>query len=127
MSANPQLLAEPASRLRVATWSMDHWKRTVQDRDRAWAALRNLSIDVALLQETRPQASLPRGRIVYRTIGTSRTWGSAVVGLRPDLEIDEIDAVKTRHSSQLFSMLGTFPGAVIVATRRFQASERSLS
>ena len=35
--------------------------------------------------------------------------------LHTELGIEEIDAVWTRYSSTLFSMLGTYPGATIVA------------
>ncbi|HZT06042.1 MAG TPA: endonuclease/exonuclease/phosphatase family protein [Chloroflexota bacterium] len=101
--------------LRVATWNMDHWKRTVSAREAGWVKLTELAIDIALLQETVPPRSIARDRVVYRPIGGRRGWGSAVVAVCPNYAVDEIDVVRTRYSPQLFSMLGSVPGAVVVA------------
>lgn len=101
--------------LRVATWNLDHWKRTPQVRQQAWEKLRELGCDVVLLQEAVPPETMGRGCIAYRTIGDSRSWGSAVVALKAGMEVRELDVVRTRYDRRLFPMLGTFPGAVIVA------------
>src|SRR6266540_3757911 len=96
--------------LRVATWNMDHWKRTVSQRERSWLKLHELGVDVALLQETVPPAAMRRDHLVYRPLARARAWGSAVVALGDGIDVQEIDAVRTRYSTQLFSMLGSVPG-----------------
>src|SRR5262245_51857211 len=101
--------------LRVATWNMDHWTRTVSQRERAWSKLGELGVDVALLQEMVSPASVPRDHVVYRPNGYSRGWGSAVVALERDIGIQELDVVGRRYGRQLFPMLGSLPGAVMVA------------
>jgi len=106
----------PGRDLSVATWNMDHWKRTALARSEAWAYLASgLGAGVALLQECVPPKDLPRSRVVYREIAGGRPWGSAVAVLSDELEIEEIGAVRTRYSSTRFSMLGTYPSATIVA------------
>jgi hypothetical protein len=52
---------------------------------------------------------------VHRKIAGNRPWGSAVAIFSNELGIEEIGSVRTRYSSTLFSMLGTYPGAIIVA------------
>lgn len=105
-----------APMLRVATWNMDHWKRTVAVREAAWGKLQELGVDVALLQETVPPRSMARDRVVYRPIGGTRGWGSGVVAPgRQGIAVEELDVVRTRYGPRLFSMLGSFPGAVVVA------------
>lgn len=107
---SPQLAADSGrSTLQVATWNMDHWQRS-QHGDRAWSTLRDANVDVALLQETVRPRSTPRDHMVYRPIGRNRAWGSAVAALRADIAIEEIDTVRTVHSAQSFSMLGSLPG-----------------
>jgi len=56
-----------------------------------------------------------RDHLVYRPLARARAWGSAVVALGDGIDVQEIDAVRTRYSTQLFSMLGSVPGAVMVA------------
>jgi hypothetical protein len=56
-----------------------------------------------------------RSKIVHRKIAGNRPWGSAVAVFNNEFGIEEIDSVRTRYSSTLFSMLGTYPGATIVA------------
>lgn len=70
---------------------------------------------MALLQETVPPAAMRRDHLVYRPLARARAWGSAVVALGDGIDVQEIDAVRTRYSTQLFSMLGSVPGAVMVA------------
>jgi hypothetical protein len=94
---------------------MDHWKRTTEQRREAWAYLTSgLGADIALLQECVPR-ELTRSQIVYRQIAGVRPWGSAVAAFNKNYSVEEIGAVRTRYSSTLFQMLGTYPGAVIVA------------
>ena len=52
---------------------------------------------------------------MYREIGGSRSWGSAVAVFNKELSIEEVGAVRTKYGSARFQMLGTYPGAVIVA------------
>jgi len=105
----------PFRRFSVVTWNMDHWKRAAQTRRDAWSYLSGLGCDVALLQECVPPRDLNRSKIVHRKIAGNRPWGSAVAVLNNELSIEEIGSVRTRYSSTLFSMLGTYPGATIVA------------
>jgi endonuclease/exonuclease/phosphatase family metal-dependent hydrolase len=103
-------------RFTVATWNMDHWKQTVQTRCDAWSYLASdLVVDVALLQECVVPRDLNRSRLVYREIGGSRPWGSAVAVFDEALSIEELGMVRTRYGSTRFPMLGTYPGAIIVA------------
>ena len=64
---------------KVVTWNMAHWShRRVSEK--AWTFLENhLAPDVALLQEVVPSSHCPKDRCVWREIGGSRTWGSAIV------------------------------------------------
>ena len=106
----------PVRDLSIATWNMDHWKRTVQARRDAWSYIASdLHTDVALLQECVAPRDLARSKIVHRQIAGSRSWGSAVAVFNNEMDIEEIGAVRTKYSSTLFSMLGTYLGATIVA------------
>jgi endonuclease/exonuclease/phosphatase family metal-dependent hydrolase len=112
----PEIDPPPVRDLSVATWNMDHWKRTVQARRDAWSYLASgLHPDVALLQECVAPRDLSRSKIVHRQIAGSRSWGSAVAAFNDEMDIEEIGAVRTKYSSTLFPMLGTYPGATIVA------------
>ena len=100
----------------VGTWNMDHWKRTPRQRQDAWRYLQTESnADVMLLQESVAPSGIPRNRFVHREIAGRRPWGSSVVAFADDLDTEEIDAVRTRYGATRFSMLGSLPGAVIVA------------
>ena len=102
--------------LRVVTWNLDHWRRGTQTRRDAWSYLASgLSSDIALLQECVPPRDLSRSHLVYREIGGSRSWGSAVAVFNKELSIEEVGAVRTKYGSTRFPMLGTYPGAMIVA------------
>jgi endonuclease/exonuclease/phosphatase family metal-dependent hydrolase len=104
------------SRFSIGTWNMDHWKRTRQQREKAWEYLETRSgTDVMLLQESVVPSSFNQSQFVYREIGGSRPWGSSVVALSKDVSVREIDVVHTRYSTERFSMQGTFPGTIIVA------------
>ncbi|MXZ18091.1 MAG: endonuclease/exonuclease/phosphatase family protein [Rhodothermaceae bacterium] len=103
------------NRFSIGTWNMDHWKRHRLKREKAWEYLRTQSnTDVMLLQE----CVVPSGlnlEFVYREIAGYRPWGSSVVAFSEGTSVQEIDAVRTRYGAKRFSMLGTFPGSVIVA------------
>ncbi len=109
---------QQGTKVSIGTWNMDHWKRTVQQRMDAWEYLGSKAgADIMLLQESGVPAGISRSRYVHRELAGSRPWGSAVVACSDaaDLELKEIDAVRTRYGSTRFSMLGSTPGAVIVA------------
>ena len=75
----------------IGTWNMDHWKRTLQQRNEAWNYLKsNSNADVMLLQESVAPSGIPRNRYVYREIAGRRPWGSSVVAFADDLETEEI-------------------------------------
>lgn len=100
----------------IGTWNMDHWKRTREQRTEAWEYLRTQSdTDIMLLQESVAPPELDQSQFVYREIGGNRRWGSSVVAFSEDVSVREIDTVRTRYSTQRFSMQGTLPGTVIVA------------
>ena len=113
----------PAGRiLSVGTWNMDHWKRTLQQRNDALRYLQSENkADVMLLQESVAPSDIPRTRFIHREIAGRRPWGSSVVAFADDLETEEIDAVRTRYGTTRYSMLGNLPGSVIVA--RIQVPE----
>ena len=68
-----------------------------------------------LLQETVVPPDANRSTHVHREIAGSRPWGSAVVALSDNAQVREIGSVRTKYGSLRFPMLGTHPGAVIVA------------
>jgi hypothetical protein len=106
----------PAGRaFRLATWNMNHWQTPVERRAEAWGWLGNGSgLDVALLQETVPPASLARDRVVYHEIAGRRPWGSAVVALGEGIEVEEIWSV-SGGSRYRHRVATTHPGSVAVA------------
>ncbi|CAN5701365.1 hypothetical protein BH23GEM9_BH23GEM9_20000 [soil metagenome] len=108
-------VAAETRRIRFGTWNMDYWKRTVAAREHAWALLDGgLGLDVALLQECVAPGDLRRDQVLYREIGGGRPWGSAVATFGEGMRVEEIGAVRTRYASTRFTMIGTFPGAVMV-------------
>ena len=103
-------------RFSIGTWNMDHWKRSRQQREKAWEYLRTQSgTDVMLLQESVAAPDLSQSQFVHREISGYRPWGSSVVAFSEGTSVQEIDAVRTRYGAKRFSMLGTLPGTVIVA------------
>jgi hypothetical protein len=108
-------VVEPRS-IRIATWNMDHWKRSPKVRREGWAFLKDgIGADAALLQECVPGDGFAPPRIVYREIGGNRAWGNAVVALREGFTVEEVGSVRTRYGAARFHMLGTYPGTIIVA------------
>jgi endonuclease/exonuclease/phosphatase family metal-dependent hydrolase len=101
-------------KLTIATWNMDHWKRTPAQRRAAWQRLQNSDYDIVLLQETTPPADVRRQDVVWREIGRERRFGSAVVSLKGS-PIEEISTAKSCESYLAFPLLGTFPGSVAIA------------
>ena len=105
-----------ARRLRVGTWNMNHWQRSLAEREAGWAHLGNSAgVDVALLQETEPPRGIDHGRLIYREIAGYRPWGSAVYAVDDTLSIEEIWSVRTRWSKRRYTLANTFPGSVAVA------------
>lgn len=103
-------------RFSIGTWNMDHWKRSRQQREKAWEYLRTQSsTDVMLFQESIAPPGFNQSQFVHREISGYRPWGSSVVAFSEGTSVQEIDAVRTRYGAKRFSMLGTFPGTVIVA------------
>ena len=103
-------------RLSIGTWNMDHWKRTLQQREDAWRYFQSPNqVDIMLLQESVPPPHIPRTRYVHRAIAGSRPWGSSVVAFADDVETEEIDTERTRFGATRYSMLGSLPGSTIVA------------
>ena len=65
--------------IRIATWNMNYWQRSAEQRTAAWRYLeQEVKPDVALVQEAVPQDEHPA--VAYRPIKPgNRGWGSAVV------------------------------------------------
>lgn len=97
--------------MRVVVWNMGHWTKSADQATAAWERLDALQPDIALLQEAAP----PEGRadVVYRPIGGSRTWGSAVVGY--GVPLTEVTHAQGRYAEQPVPLAGTVPGSVAVA------------
>ena len=89
-------------KLKVASWNMAHWThRSVADK--AWGYLdREIAADIALLQESAPIPERQKERCVWREIGKTRKWGSAV--LTKNLPLAEIPLKRN-----------DYPGALAVA------------
>jgi endonuclease/exonuclease/phosphatase family metal-dependent hydrolase len=106
----------PAGRtFRLATWNMNHWQTPGERRAEAWEWLGSAAgLDVALLQETVPPASLARERVVYHEIAGRRPWGSAVVAFGDGIEVEEIWSV-SGGSRYRHRVATTHPGSVAVA------------
>lgn len=105
---------------RIATWNMDHWKRTAQVRSSAWTYLADqVRPDVALVQEAVPPSDLVS---IYHEIGVGRHFGSAVVSYGTPMS--EVRTAVTRYSaSRAFDLHQTFPGSVAIAEVRPQNSD----
>jgi endonuclease/exonuclease/phosphatase family metal-dependent hydrolase len=89
-------------KLKVAAWNMAHWSHRKVAAD-AWRFLdKEIDADFALLQEAVPPEDRPSGCCVWREIGESRRWGSAVVSR--EIELHEI-ALRSN----------AYPGALTVA------------
>jgi hypothetical protein len=83
--------------IRIATWNMDHWKRSPKVRREGWAFLKDgLGAHAAFLQECAHGDGLADPRIVYREIGGNRARGNTVVALREGAAVEEVGPVRTR-------------------------------
>ena len=107
--------------LRIATWNMDHWRRSKDLREQAWDFLHRVArVDVALVQEAFP---VGRGLSqVFRETGIrddrvkpprALQWGSAVVSYGPQLR--PIEHAIGPFASAPVDLLRTFPGSVAIA------------
>jgi hypothetical protein len=91
--------------MRVVVWNMGRHLDS-------WARLATLGPDVALVQEAVPPAG--RRQMVYRPIGASRPWGSAVVGF--GTEITEVTHARGRYNTADQHLHQTKPGSIAIAT-----------
>lgn len=107
--------------MRIVVWNMSHWQKSAAERAAAWAWLRDFGTDVALVQEAVPPADV---RSVYRPIGGTRPWGSAVVGLTTD--VVAVGAATGRFNSAPVDLLGTHPGAVAIGAVDFAGHSLTL-
>lgn len=100
---------------------MDHWRRSQELRERAWAFLEStVRPDIALVQEAVP---IGRGRAVVFREGGIRDeraepprdlwWGSGVVSYGP--AISAVESATGPFSAAPVSLLRSFPGAVAIA------------
>ena len=95
--------------MRIAVWNLG-WNRTKQQLDLMWSILRDeIRADVVLLQEAVP----PAGSVAVWEPIPGRRWGSAVVGLRVDLE--NVTHAKGRANRQAQSLATANPGTLAVA------------
>jgi len=107
--------------VRIATWNMDHWKRSAALRKEAWDFLvTQVRPDIALLQETVPVDV--DDHVVFRSGGLldervsppkERGWGSAVVSFGP--RIRAIERAMSPFSREPVPLLRTYPGSVAIA------------
>src|SRR5688572_14131894 len=63
--------------------------------------------------------------VVYREIGATRRWGSAVVG--PTVEVEEITAATVRANRAPVQLCRTFPGSELDPVSRTPILRRHLS
>ena len=88
-------------KLKVVSWNMGHW-RYRGNAEKAWNYLdQKIAPDIALLQESAPIAERQKKRCVWREIGKTRRWGSAV--MTKNLPLAEVQ-LKTNY----------YPGALTV-------------
>lgn len=98
---------------RVATWNTNHWQRSPDERERTWGHVAKLRVDAALLQEWVPPREVSRNQVIWRELGGSRRWGSAVVTFGP--RIEEITHAKSRYAPYAYPLMNTHPGAIAIA------------
>jgi hypothetical protein len=97
--------------MRFVIWNMSHWEKSSKDRARAWSAASELG-DVGLLQETVPVPGLEN--CVYRPIGGTRDWGTAIVGF--GVPVVEITEAKGRYNEAPVPLMSKdLTGTVVVA------------
>jgi endonuclease/exonuclease/phosphatase family metal-dependent hydrolase len=98
--------------MRVATWNMNYWRRTPEDRAAAWSFLTDLGLDVALVQEANPPDGLAA---IHRPGGIDqhRRWGSAIVSFAGGLRA--LDQIDSPEANKKLDLLRTFPGSVAIA------------
>lgn len=101
---------------RVATWNQDHWKRTPKQREAGWARLKELGTHVALLQECAPPADIRRDHAIWRELGGSRRWGSAVYS--NVLPLEEITHARSRYARHAYDLHQACPGGVAIGRVR---------
>lgn len=107
--------------IRIATWNMDHWRRSKELREQAWKLLQRVGrADIALVQEACP---IGRGLYqVFREPGIrddrkqpprNLNWGSAVVSFGPQLR--SIEQATSPFNDEPVDLQRTFPGSVAIA------------
>lgn len=101
---------------------MSHWEKSDSQRAGSWRAPRDLGADVALVQEAVPPPDLDN--VVYRPIGGSRPWGSAVVGLTT--LVGPVTQAKGRANPAPVDLLRTHPGTVAIGRCAFGDAEITL-
>lgn len=90
-------------RVSITTWNMDYWKRNKEQREAAWDYLiQTIAPDIALVQEFSPPVKQDACfNILYREIGGTRRWGSAII--TRGLSVQEVQ------------FNNNYPGAVVAA------------
>lgn len=107
--------------MKIATWNMDYWQRSISLRAEAWDFLRSrIQPDIALLQEALPPTGTEA--VVFRKGGIlderasppkDLNWGSAIVSFGPPIR--PIECARSPFRDNLVPILRTFPGSVAVA------------
>src|SRR5262245_56281121 len=107
------------TRLRVATWNLNHWRQPLLPLDTrrgAWEHLAGpMGVQVALVQEGVPPAGLARERHVFGELSGYRAWGSGVVALDPGVLIEPIRSVRMPWSKRRYRLDAAHPGSTAVA------------
>ena len=70
--------------MNIATWNMDYWKRSTEQRISGWHYLWNkIDPDMALLQEiVPPDESFDNFSVLYHQLDRKRRWGTSIVSKR---------------------------------------------
>jgi exonuclease III len=71
--------------MKIASWNLDYWKRTTEQRINGWEYLfNNIVPDIAFLQEIRPpDNNFKNINFLYHEIDAKRNWGTALYSKFP--------------------------------------------
>ena len=71
--------------MKILTWNLDYWKRTPEQREKAWKYLfDDINPDIALLQEIKPpKTDFDNRSLIYHELDGKRSWGTALFSKFP--------------------------------------------
>jgi hypothetical protein len=108
----------------VATWNINHWQRSSEQREASKTFLaEQVAPDIALLQEAAPEYPFPHSIHPDGGIDGKLKWGSAVAGRWP---LTEVRTVTIPYGAkEECNVVATRPGAVVVADVEIDGGIRS--